>query len=189
MGAKTPIPEFLIATKAIRSETARMAASESVKFFKEGFVKQGFTDSSFEPWQKSGYPLAGKRTLYKSGKLMRSIKKQTETAERVVVVADSEYADIHNNGGSITVTEAMNAHFWELYYEEIGKGKQTKGKRLSKKAAFYKAMALIKPGSKIKISQRKFIGNSRALMNHLASQHKSLITKEMLNAFKKIKFK
>ena len=183
MGKNTPIPDFLVATKSIRSQTARMAASEAVKFFKESFVNQGFTDSSLNPWTKSTSPFAGKRSLYKSGNLMRSIKKETETNKKVVVIADSDYAKIHNEGGYITVTEAMKAHFWKRFYE-LGGGKG----RAKKKAMYCRGMALKKVGSKIKIPKRQFMGNSKELLRILESKHKGLVTSEMLKAFKKIKF-
>jgi len=129
-----------------------MAASEAVKFFKESFVKQGFTDSSFQKWPKYKYKKkkgTSKRILYASGDLMRSVQKKTETTERVVVIADSIYAEIHNSGGTITK----------------------------------------KDGTKIVMPKRQFMGNSKALMDHLESKQKDLVTKEMLNAFKKIRFK
>lgn len=120
MSSKTPIPAFHIVPKVVLRETAIMAGVESVKFFKESFVKQGFTDASFQPWQKPNTPLAGKRTMYNKGRLMRSIKKEDISMGRILVYADSEYGFIHNEGGYIIVTKAMKAYFWKKYYELTG---------------------------------------------------------------------
>ncbi len=141
----------------LKKNASRYAASESVKFFKESFVKGGFSDKSFNPWKKSNTPLSGKRTLYKSGKLMQSIRKTEESESRVVVVADAEHAEIHNNGGIITVTNQMKKFFWAKHIELK--------KRNKKKAYFCKYMALKKVGSKIKIDQRQFIGESKTMMD------------------------
>ena len=78
----------------------------------------------------------------------------------------------------IVVTEAMKKYWWARYYEFAGKVRRTKKGRmsqakgnltLSKKAAFCKAMALQKIGSKIKVPARPFIGHSDALMKNLES--------------------
>lgn len=151
MGKNTPIPAFLPTSKFIRQETARVAASEAVKFFKESFVNQGFTDSSLQKWRKLQYKKrkgSGKRILYSGGNLRDSIKKRTVNTDRVVVVAEAVYADIHNSGGIITRNN----------------------------------------GTKIKIPKRQFMGNSKKLMEHLANKNIEITKKEMLKAFKRIKF-
>lgn len=157
MSSKTPIPNFpKMGTELIRN-ASRYAASESVKFFKESFVKGGFTDTSFKKWSKSNSPIAGKRTMQKTYKLMRSIKKQSATNKRVVVIADSDYAEIHNSGGFITVSEQMKKYFWAKYYEFNKTGV---------KAEYCKAMALKPVGSRIKIPQHQFMGNSETMMKN-----------------------
>ena len=45
-------------------DTARMAAIESVKFFKESFRNGGFTDNALVKWADRKSPLGGKRILY-----------------------------------------------------------------------------------------------------------------------------
>ncbi|WP_010664922.1 hypothetical protein [Marinilabilia salmonicolor] len=178
MAKRNKVPEFLKMANDLKKNASRYAASESVKFFKESFVKGGFTDTSFLPWKKSASPLAGKRTLYKKGTLMQSIRKQMETMERVVVEADSEYAEIHNNGGYITVTERMKRYWWYQYTQLSGKVKKTKSGRVSMakanrkvsgKAEFCKRMALMKVGTKIKIPKRQFMGESQTLLMNFES--------------------
>jgi phage gpG-like protein len=166
-------PDFSALAKNLLENAHRYAGSEAVKFFKESFVKQGFTDKSFEAWQKTANPLAGKRTLYKQGVLMQSIRKVQETPERIVVESDTPYSEIHNEGGEITVTKAMKAHFWKLYYSYAGKvkklqsGKDSRSKsnqKLNAQAEFCKHLALMKEGAKIKIPKRQFMGHSDTLV-------------------------
>lgn len=173
MANKNKVPEFQLMAVELKKNASRYAASESVKFFKESFVKGGFTDTSFEKWTQSSNPMAGKRTMYNKGRLMRSIKKLSASLSKVVVVADSEYADIHNKGGYIVVTAKMKKYFWAKFYELSGnvsvnkKGAVSLNKRnvgLGKKAMFCRAMALKPVGSKIKIPKHQFMGNSQTMM-------------------------
>ncbi len=175
MTEKNNVPNFKQMANELKKNASRYAASEAVKFFKESFVKGGFTDTAFQQWSKSNSPVAGKRTMYKTGKLMRSVKKQSATMAKVVVIADSDYADIHNSGGTITVTAQMKKFFWAKYYEFAGKVTTNKrgavslnksNRALGSKAMFFKRMALMPVGSKIKIEKRQFMGNSQALMNN-----------------------
>jgi hypothetical protein len=156
MSHQNKIPEFLKMATDLKKEASRYAAVESVKFFKESFVKGGFTDTSFTAWKKSKTPLSGKRTLFKSGKLMRSIRNTVATVDHIVDESQLDYSEIHNDGGYIIVTTQMKKFFWAKY-NELGK----KGA----KANFCKAMALKKTGSKIKIDKRQFIGESKTMMN------------------------
>lgn len=177
MDNKNNIPNFRQIALELRQNAARYAASESVKFFKDSFVDGGFTDASFQKWQQTNNPLAGKHTMYKSGKLMRSIKKQSGTINKVVVVADADHADIHNSGGTITVTPQMKKYFWAKFYELSGKVTTNKGaaaltksnKAIGVKAMFCRRMALMPVGAKIKIPKRQFIGNSKTLMGNFDS--------------------
>ncbi|MDR1181946.1 MAG: hypothetical protein LBL13_08210 [Bacteroidales bacterium] len=68
----------------------------------------------------------GKKTMYRKGTLMQSVRKFEESNKRIVVDSDLDYAGIHNDGGTITVTKAMKAHFWKLYYALTGATKKTK---------------------------------------------------------------
>ena len=160
-------------------DTARMAAIESVKFFKNSFVKGGFIDTSLKQWAGKQSPLGGKKLMYGTGALMQSIQKTEETAQRVVVSSDTPYSSLHNDGGIITVTAQMKKFWWAQYYKFAGKTKTTGrgrqsnsagNRRLNAKAEYCKRMALMKVGSKIKIPQRQFIGESQTLMAELDRQ-------------------
>lgn len=168
------VPDFLAMAKDLTANAQRYAGSESVKFFKESFVKEGFTDSSFKAWPKTSNPMAGKRTMYGKGILMQSVRKIEQNKQRIVVESGTDYSEIQNNGGTITVTTQMKSFFWAKFYELSGKVKQTSTGKVSRsksnvkssaKAEFCRRMALMKVGTKIKIPQRQFMGNSQTMMN------------------------
>lgn len=195
MANTNKVPDFLKMADDLKKEASRIAASESVKFFKESFQNEGFTDSSFTPWKKSNYPSMGKRTLYKKSVLMQSIRKREQSLKRIVVESDLSYSEIHNNGGYITITEKMHKFFWAKYIEFAGIKKNENGKTdwntwhniksgntkekssslsnenrtIGKKALYFKAMALKPIGSKIKIEQRQFMGESKTMMSGFES--------------------
>ena len=167
---------FGYAKENLLRDTARMAAIESVKFFKESFRKGGFTDTAFKEWVGKQSPLGGKKLMYNTGTLMQSIQKAEESTKRVVVSSDTPYSAIHNDGGTIVVTAKMKKWWWWQYYILSGQKKKTKrgkeattkaNRKLNAKAEYCKRMALMKVGSKIKIPQRQFIGESQTLMNEL----------------------
>lgn len=167
------IPDFNKIAVKVKRDAARIAAIESVKFFKDSFRKGGFTDTAFDKWKAGESPLASNKTLYKHGVLMGSIHKASESDSKVIIESDTDYSEIHNNGGYITVTSAMKKYFWAKYYEFAGSVKRTKkgkvsqsqsNKKVSAKAEFCKRMALMKVGAKIKIHKRQFMGHSTTMM-------------------------
>ena len=87
---------------------------------------------------------------------------------RVKIQNTLVYAEIHNEGGEITVTKKMKSYFWSQYYKRglvggmysqaKGKKNQQKADTFNKEAEFWRNMALKKVGSKIKIPKRQFLG-------------------------------
>lgn len=132
--------------------------------FDRNFERKAFFSKA---WQRKrpGYR-ANKPLLIDTGNLRQSIRAHT-TRNSVVFTANEPYAAIHNYGGTITVTRKMKGYFWHKYKEAIGgfgytkKGamrNDAKNRAISSEAQFYRAMALQKVGSKIKIPKRQFIG-------------------------------
>lgn len=172
--SKNIVPDFLAMAKDLTANAQRYAGSESVRFFKESFRNEGFTDALFKAWPKTSNPMAGKRTMYGKGILMQSVRKTEQNKQRIVVESGTDYSEIQNNGGTITVTAQMKSFFWAKFYELSGKVKQTSTGKVSRsksnvkssaKAEFCRRMALMKVGTKIKIPQRQFMGNSQTMMN------------------------
>lgn len=131
--------------------------------FDRNFERKAFFATAWQ--RRKGAYRADKPLLLDSGNLRRSIRGFT-TSNSVVFSSNLVYSYIHNNGGEITVTKKMKGYFWHKYKETTeGFGFEKKGESSAKKvisteANFYKAMALLKVGSKIKIPKRQFIGMS-----------------------------
>ena len=108
-------------------------------------------------------------------------------AGRVIIQNTLIYAQIHNDGGEITVTKKMKSYFWSqaykhglvggMYGQAKGKKNQQKAEALNKEAEFWRAMALKKVGSKIKIPQRRFMGDHPEVERIV----KDIINQELLN--------
>lgn len=143
------------------------AVRDSVR---ENFRKGGFYGTAWHtPMRTSlGFDGPGYGPLL-SGKnhLMMSTDYIPEPG-RVTIQNTLVYAAIHNDGGEITVTGRMKKYFWAQYYkkglvggmyqEAKGKRNQQKAEALNSEAEFWRNMALKQVGSKIKIPQRKFLG-------------------------------
>lgn len=135
--------------------------------FDKNFERQSFFFE--EAWQRRKSPVRqGGKTLIDTGQLRRSIRSVT-TDTSIRFFTDLPYAEIHNEGGEIVVTERMRKYFWHKYYESTGSfGRKKNGERRNDKrnaristvAEFWKAMALKKKGSKIVIPRRRFLGTS-----------------------------
>lgn len=114
---------------------------------------------------------ANKNPLYSSGKMLNSIHIIAIRGNKVYVGIDqsnvAEYADLMQNGGSIVVSKKMKSFFWAKYYEAAGGqiysvkskslNKTKKNRALSHDAEIYRAMALKKVGSVIKVEARTFM--------------------------------
>ena len=75
---------------------------------------------------------------------------------RVIIRNNEVYAATHNDGADIGVTERMKRFFWAKHMEDT-----TRLGENSPEAEFWKRMALKKPGSRIHIPRRHFLGPSK----------------------------
>lgn len=143
--------------------------------FDQNFERQGFFS---EKWARRKSPTRpGGLTLVATSELRRSIKRRT-TENSITFYSDLPYAEIHNEGGEIKVTERMKRFFrYKFYDAQGGFDRKSSGRpkreltdggfyawtskmSLNTEAEFWRAMALMKVGSTIKIPQRKFLGKS-----------------------------
>jgi phage gpG-like protein len=173
-------PNFTSIALKIKKQRPRIVAIEAAKFSKNCFVKGGFTNEAFQQWPEGKSPLRGKKTLigYRNTmNLMQSIRTLEENENRVRTGTDLEYSEIHNNGGTVTVTKKMKAYWWAKYYEFAGANRKTASAqaRVNAKAEFCRNMALMKVGAKIRIPQRKYIGESRTLFKTLDDWFESVV--------------
>lgn len=141
----------------LREDAVRYASVEGVNFFQNSFYNQGWTDEGFEAWQQRANDVdPGRKILIKSAFLSNSIQVFNANKERIVFGSDAEYAEIHNNGGvvSIPITAKSRKYFWFMYMETNN--------------SMWKALALTKKESiTITIPKRQFIGESATFMRQL----------------------
>ena len=126
--------------------------------FQENFRKGRFY--SEPPWEtplrttlgfqgvegQYGPLLSRKNALYKSIKFR-------PLPGKVIISSEVAYAATHNDGDDIGVTQRMRRFFWAKHYEH----KERMGPE-APETEFWKRMALKKPGSRIKIPRRHFLG-------------------------------
>lgn len=163
---------------------------ELTEEFDRNFERKAFFS---KPWPQR--LLEGRGSLLlQSGKLRRSIRAQV-TNNSVSWSSSEPYAAIHNEGGTITVTAKMKRFFWAKFYELAGKVRHKKdgstsrsSMRLSKQAEFYRNLALMKVGSKIRIPQRQFLGDApevHACIERVCQNRCKDIETELYSALKK----
>lgn len=130
------------------------------------FDRQAFFS---EAWARRRSPgRQGGSLLVDTGSLRRSIQR-TVTDRSITFSSGLPYAEIHNEGGEIAVTARMKRYFWAKWYEATGAfgrrkdgslRKDGRNSRLTEEAEFWRCMALMRVGSRIRIPQRRFIGTA-----------------------------
>ena len=161
--------------RAFVEKAPRIAGVYAVGQFRENIRRRGGVpvNGNLEPFEPRAYDTQrtrGKKILLGTGNLVDSIRLINATSSQALVGISqrdiNKYARIHNEGGTIIVTKKMKSFFWAMFYQSSGsvqktkKGEARKTKRneqLTGDAAFYKAMALKKVGSKITIPKREFM--------------------------------
>lgn len=135
---------------------------EVVSSVRQNFRSGGFYGQRWQTTKRQQVPFKGAEGGYspllsRTAHLMSSTDYVPGNAQ-VTIRNTVPYAKYHNEGASSRVTKKMKKFFWAKHYEAGGGRK--KGKRPLPEADFWKAMALKKPGSKIKIQKRRFLGPS-----------------------------
>ena len=144
--------------------------TESVR---ENFRKGGFYGQPWKPPYRRtlGFSRAGGSygPLLSGTNHLMSSTDYVPGRGNVIIRNNAEYAQVHNEGAEIGVTPKMKRFFWAKFYETAGKdtplksGKPSASKRaqqLRGEAAFWQRMAIKRPGSRIRIPKRHFIGPS-----------------------------
>lgn len=155
---------------------------------KDNFRKGGFDGQKWdEPYRRrlSFNGAAGKYGPLLSGtNSLMSANAYKPQPGKVMLYNPKPYALIQNEGGMIKVTAKMKRYFWYRHRQAAGNARKTKGGKKSKsqynqavnrEADFWKAMALKRTGSTIRIPARKFLGESRE-MRQLVNK---IISKEL----------
>lgn len=158
--------------------------------FDRNFERKAFFD---QKWPQTKYPTNRGSLMMRTGALRRGNQSRIQ-GNSIVFTNSQPAAEIHNEGGSITVTAAMKKAFWAMYYKASGMVKSKKNGTATKAtqryiadAAFWKNMALMKVGSKIKMPQRQFIGRHPhvdAAVKRVVDSHIHIIEEQLDNALK-----
>lgn len=128
---------------------------EGVNHFKESFQNEGFTDSSLTKWAPRRSKAAnGRKILTGDTQELGESIDYKKNGNVVTFYSDKLYAQIHNEGGTIQVTDQMRKFFWAKHAQASEGG-------LQEIADQWKWMALAK---KIVIQKRQFMGDSQQLM-------------------------
>lgn len=162
-GADEVLKRLEEAKQYLQQDVYEAIGIEAVRHFKMAFTDEGFTDKNLTKWSARKTKTKLQRNILtgqgSGDHLADSIDYKT-TPPTVTIFTDKEYAQIHNEGGEITVTTQMKKFFW-------AKHKEAKDGGDSEMAEQYKYMALAK---KITIPKRQFIGNSETMMNKISEK-------------------
>lgn len=153
--------------------------------FDRNFERKAFFNTA---WKPSKFNKTG-ALLLRTGDLRRSIRATIE-GTNIIFSSSLPYASLHNQGGEIKVTQKMKAFFWYKFREVTGGVKITPTTRLSQEAEFYKALALKKIGTVIKVEQRQFIGDHPIIKERIetiVAHNIKVVEHELSNLFKQKK--
>lgn len=148
------------------------AAVIAVNFTKDRFTKKNWVDITEHPWKKTKKRKGS--TLIKSGRLKRSIRKVHIGADYAIIGTDVPYARIHNEGGIIEGSEQVRTHERRAHKR---KAYIRAGKRIKAGAIRTHIVKSHKRKFKRTFIQRKFIGQSQHLTNHLTDMIQAEIQK------------
>lgn len=118
--------------------------------FDRNFERKAFFD---RPWKPAVRNAIGS-LLMRSGALRKSMSSEL-SGTSIRWTSSLAYADIHNSGGTITVTAKMKKFFWYKFKSASGNN----SKNLNPEALFWQHMALKPVGAVIKIPRRQWIGD------------------------------
>jgi phage gpG-like protein len=119
--------------------------------FDRNFERKAFFTTGWKPSIRNSTG----SLLMRTGALRSSLHSAVVGNNAIRWTSSLPYANIHNSGGTITVTSKMKGFFWYRFRMETGGD----NKNLNAEALFWKAMALKPTGSVINIPQRQFIGD------------------------------
>ncbi len=95
--------------KNLRRAMSQSAAAIETHY-KGSFRGQGFADGSSKWKGRHKDTDKGRATLVKSGDLRRSIKASVSGPRSITLSTDVPYAEIHNEGGTITAAQSVKSH-------------------------------------------------------------------------------
>ena len=160
--------------EAILPTLPAKAGAIIVEHSAEAFRNQGWTDEGLEPWtQSKAAEQAGRATLVKTGRLWRSIRVINTTNDTVSVGSDVPYAKAYNEGFDGTANVAAHSR------NQLFKAKaQTIKSRRMQTITGIKSTGTVKAYTKkMRIIQRRFLGNSHQQTEKIRTMIKAEIVK------------
>lgn len=149
-------------------------ANAAVNWTLENYKKQQWNGTAWPGRKRETKKSRGRQLLVQSGRLRRGIQVVGDNSFGVLGVP---YARIHNEGGSISQSGRSNNYVQNRYKRGANKGKFKKGKLAPSGSG---AGGRFSFGDRnINIPQRKFIGNSPQLRQHLIETAKAHIKSKL----------
>lgn len=144
----------------INDDVPQVIGTEAVKHFKANFANEGFDGNKWAD-RKTKVRLQKKILTGQGGgdHLGDSIDFKV-AGKNITIYTDKVYAQIHNEGGEISVTPQMKKFFWAKSMEAKEGGDLDAAQQ-------FKYMALSKT---IKIPKREFMGNSEQLNTNITDK-------------------
>lgn len=152
------------------SQMVKEVAVDFAAEFDENFRRKAFFDKS---WKKRFLQEKGSLMMM-SGQLRRSLRKEVK-GNTITFSSHLPYAEIHNEGGEIVVTEKMKRYFWYKFG--------------ATKLLGYKYLAMKRVGSKIVIPQRQFVGYHKTLDKIVEERAQEFVERAMKEVEKAAKRK
>lgn len=140
----------------------RLLGNDALNFFLDSFKRQGWQGATFQPWaaRKNKTNNKGRAILVQSGRLRRSPRIISTTAETATIGTDVPYAQAHNEGFNGSVKQNVKA--------------------FDRKSAIGKIVAVRAHARTIQMSlpKRQFMGDSPVLTKQLINR----LTNELMKA-------
>lgn len=144
--------------KALATTFPKRASADAVRFYRDSFKNQGFTDRTLVKWKKVNGKPEGRVLRGKTGLLSISVRPLKADYKGITIVAGGPhvpYAKIHNEGGTIKGTQSVRAH-----RRKANTAIMKDGRRVRRKAADVGAFTRTVNTT---IPKRQFIGKSQVL--------------------------
>jgi phage gpG-like protein len=162
-------PDFLAMGEELKKNLVADLEKQGMDFIHANFKDEGFIDASFEAWPERKEP-SSYGLLRVTNALFNSID-SSASGMKVTFTADAPYAQLHNEGGTISVniTPKMRKFFWAMFKNT---GKQR-----------WKWMAINKKEQmQMKIPKRQFMGHSE----HFHANFEAHILGEIQRTFQRM---
>ncbi|CAA0159002.1 phage virion morphogenesis protein [Tenacibaculum maritimum] len=159
----------------LRSMTGQVGAI-AVNFSKQRFRDKNWVGRNREKWAKRKRPGRGS-LMSKSGRLKRSIRKLAQGNYYVFIGTDVPYAQIHNEGGTISKTVSVRAHTRKVNSRTRA---TTRGNGRTRNAK--KTQTRVKAHTRrmnLRIVKRQFMGNSDVLTRRIERHMYKEIIKQL----------